>query len=120
MVSAKILILGITFKEDCPDIRNSKVVDLINEIKSFRSKVDVYDPIANKNEVRKEFDIDLIDKPKVNTYELVVIAVGHQFFKNIGGKKSVILWFVFTFLSVQSFPFRVASKTRLFFTFARR
>ena len=87
MVSAKILILGITFKENCPDTRNSKVVDLINEIKSFRSKVDVYDPIANKNEIRKEFDIDLIDKPKVNTYELVVIAVGHQFFKNIGGKK---------------------------------
>ncbi len=87
MVNAKILILGITFKEDCPDTRNSKVVDLINEIKSFRSKVDVYDPVANKNEIRKEFDIDLIDNPKVNTYELVVIAVGHQFFKNFGGKK---------------------------------
>ena len=87
IVSAKILILGITFKEDCPDTRNSKVVDLINEIKSFRSKVDVYDPIANKNEIRKEFDIDLVDKPKVNTYELVVIAVGHQLFKNLGGKK---------------------------------
>ena len=87
IVSAKILILGITFKEDCPDTRNSKVIDLINEIKSFRSKVDVYDPIANKNEIRKEFDIDLIDKPKVNTYELVVIAVGHQLFKNLGGKK---------------------------------
>ena len=87
MVNAKILILGVTFKEDCPDTRNSKVVDLINEIKSFRSKVDVFDPIANKNEIRKEFDIDLIDKPKINTYELVVIAVGHQFFKNLGGKK---------------------------------
>ena len=87
IVNAKILILGITFKEDCPDTRNSKVVDLINEIKSFRSKVDVYDPIANKNEIRKEFDIDLVDKPKVNTYELVVIAVGHQLFKNLGGKK---------------------------------
>ena len=87
IVSAKILILGITFKEDCPDTRNSKVVDLINEIKSFRPKVDVYDPIANKNEIRKEFDIDLVDKPKVNTYELVVIAVGHQLFKNLGGKK---------------------------------
>ena len=87
MVNAKILILGITFKEDCPDTRNSKVVNLIKEIKSFRSKVDVYDPIANKNEIRKEFDIDLIDNPKINTYELVVIAVGHQFFKNLGGKK---------------------------------
>ena len=87
MVNAKILILGITFKEDCPDTRNSKVVDLVNEIKSFRSEVDVYDPIANKNEIRKEFDIDLIDKPKMYTYELVVIAVGHQFFKNLGGKK---------------------------------
>ena len=76
-----------TFKEDCPDTRNSKVVNLINEIKSFRSKVDVYDPVANKNEIRKEFDIDLIDNPIVNTYELVVIAVGHQFFKNLGGKK---------------------------------
>ena len=49
--------------------------------------MDVYDPIANKNVIRKEFDIDLIDNPKVNTYELVVIAVGHQFFKNLGGKK---------------------------------
>ena len=49
--------------------------------------MDVYDPVANKNEIRKEFDIDLIDNPKVNTYELVVIAVGHQFFKNLGGKK---------------------------------
>ena len=84
---SNILVMGITFKEDCPDTRNSKVVDLVNEIKSFRSKVDVYDPIANKNEIRKEFDIDLIDKPKVNTYELVVIAVGHQIFKNLGGKK---------------------------------
>ena len=62
-------------------------MDLINEIKSLRCKVDVYDPIANKNEIRNEFDIDLIDKPKVNTYALVVIDVGHQFFKNLGGKK---------------------------------
>ena len=83
MAEAKILVLGITFKEDCPDVRNSKVIDLINEIKLFRSSVDVYDPIANRKETRQEFKINIIDKPRKSKYDLVVIAVGHQIFKKI-------------------------------------
>ena len=69
-----------------PDIRNSKVFDLINEIEMFRASVDVYDPIANQIEIRKEFKINIIDHPK-NIYDLIVIAVGHQVFKNLGGEK---------------------------------
>ena len=87
MAEAKILMLGITFKEDCPDVRNSKVIDLINEIKLFRSSVDVYDPIANNKETRQEFKINIIDKPRKSKYDLVVIAVGHQIFKKIGGNR---------------------------------
>ena len=87
IADAKILILGTTFKEDCPDIRNSKVFDLINEIEMFRASVDVYDPIANQIEIRKEFKINIIDHPKKNIYDLIVIAVGHQVFKNLGGDK---------------------------------
>ena len=87
MADAKILILGITFKEDCPDVRNSKVVDLINEIQSFRSTVDVYDPIASKKEIINESKIHLIDKPKKGRYDLIIIAVGHREFKKLGGSK---------------------------------
>ncbi len=87
MSKVKILMLGITFKEDCPDVRNSKVIDLINEIKLFRSSVDVYDPIANNKETGQEFKINIIDKPRKSKYDLVVIAVGHQIFKKIGGNR---------------------------------
>ncbi len=87
MADAKILILGITFKEDCPDVRNSKVVDLINEIQSFRSTVDVYDPIASKKEIINESKIHLIDKPNKGRYDLIIIAVGHREFKKLGGSK---------------------------------
>ena len=87
MADAKILILGITFKEDCPDVRNSKVVDLINEIKSFRSKVDVYDPIACTKEIINISKTHIIDKPNKNTYDLIIIAVSHREFKKLGGSK---------------------------------
>ncbi len=85
--NSKILILGITFKEDCPDIRNSKVVDLINELKSFRAIVDAYDPIANATDIKDEFGINILDDPTKNNYDVVVIAVAHKIFSNLGGKK---------------------------------
>tara|TARA_X000001036_G_C20622746_1_gene783786 strand:+ start:235 stop:1503 length:1269 start_codon:yes stop_codon:yes gene_type:complete len=85
--NSKILILGITFKENCPDTRNSKVIDLVKELKSFRSSVDIYDPIVDVKEVYNEYGIDILNIPPENYYNIVVITVGHQFFTNLGEKK---------------------------------
>jgi UDP-N-acetyl-D-galactosamine dehydrogenase len=60
---SKILILGITFKENCPDIRNSRVIDVINELREFGCKIDVYDPWANYAEVKKEYKIEILEEP---------------------------------------------------------
>lgn len=81
--SARVLVLGITFKENCPDIRNSKVIDIINELKSFGCLIDVYDPWADKEEVKHEYGIDLlcsIDDIRNKTYEGVILAVAHDQF----------------------------------------
>lgn len=78
---SKILILGFTFKENCPDIRNTKIIDLVNEIKSYGSDVDVYDPWANSNEVLEEYGFKLIEQPKKDNYDAIVFAVAHNDFK---------------------------------------
>jgi len=79
---AEVLVLGITFKENCPDIRNSKVVDVINELKSFGTNVDVYDPQADAAEVKHEYGIDLTLRP-LKKYHAIVLAVAHQEFLSI-------------------------------------
>jgi UDP-N-acetyl-D-galactosamine dehydrogenase len=76
---SKILVLGITFKEDCPDIRNSKVIDVVRELQSFGAEVEVYDPQANSDEVKHEYDINLITGLGAN-YNAVVLAVSHKEF----------------------------------------
>lgn len=79
---ANILVLGITFKENCPDIRNSKVVDLIQELKSFGTNVDVYDPLADAQEVKHEYGLLLVDAPN-KKYHAIVAAVNHAEFNNL-------------------------------------
>jgi len=79
---AKTLMLGITFKENCPDIRNSRVVDIYRELSDFGMDVDVYDPWANKAEVKKEHGIDLISE-LATTYDAIVLTVAHQEFLNL-------------------------------------
>ncbi|MFV0237006.1 MAG: nucleotide sugar dehydrogenase [Flavobacteriales bacterium] len=77
---SKSLILGITFKENCPDIRNTKVVDIYHELEQFGVNVDIYDPWANKQEVKEEYGIDLLEKLKGNEYASIIIAVSHKEF----------------------------------------
>ena len=84
---SNILLLGLSFKENCPDIRNSKIFDLIEELKNFNIKVDVYDPIVNSNEVIHKHDLQIQQMPKKGKYDLVVITVAHNFFKDLGIKK---------------------------------
>jgi UDP-N-acetyl-D-galactosamine dehydrogenase len=83
--NANVLVLGITFKENCPDIRNSRAIDVVNELKSFKVNVDVYDPWATVSAVKHEYDLDLIsdftDIDKL--YDAVVIVVAHDIFKEI-------------------------------------
>ena len=78
---ANVLIMGLTFKENCPDHRNSRAVDLVNQFKSFNCNVDVYDPWVNKNQALKEYNIQPIDKPIKNKYDAIIIAVAHDEFK---------------------------------------
>ena len=88
---AKVLILGITFKENCPDIRNSKVIDVINELKDFGSQVDIYDPWAKCHEVKNEYGVDLLPKenlPIFEHYQVIILAVGHTQFKHLDLKKN--------------------------------
>jgi UDP-N-acetyl-D-galactosamine dehydrogenase len=80
--ASKALILGVTFKEDCPDIRNSKVIDIYNELLQYGMNVDVYDPHADAHEVSNEYNINLIDKIG-SEYDAVILAVSHKEFLNI-------------------------------------
>ena len=79
---SKILVLGITFKENCPDIRNSRAIDVIRELQSFGADVEVYDPHADANEVKHEYDLSLI-KELNKKYSAIVLAVSHDQFKTL-------------------------------------
>jgi len=84
---ANILILGVTFKEDCPDIRNTKIIDVYNELISFGAQVDVFDSVANKDQVKRDLDINLISDYTIKQYSAIILAVAHSNFKSINFKK---------------------------------
>lgn len=84
VVDANILIMGLTFKENCPDMRNTRVVDLIKEFKSFNSNVYVYDPWVDKEEAQHEYDITPIEAPAKEKYDAIILAVSHNEFKEMG------------------------------------
>ncbi len=83
---AKVLVLGITFKENCPDIRNSRVIDIIQELQSFGINVEVYDPSADAEEVSREYNLSLAERLQ-DAYDGIVVAVGHDTFQEIDWKK---------------------------------
>ncbi len=78
---AKVLVLGITFKENCPDIRNSRVIDVIHELKEFGTQVEIYDPWADVEEVKREYNLSLLENIDLSNYEAVILAVAHDKFK---------------------------------------
>ena len=85
IVDAKILMLGLTFKENCPDLRNTRVVEMVEELTdTYNAKVDVYDPWVNDDEVKQVYNIEMITAPKPNSYDAIIIAVGHSQFKEMG------------------------------------
>ena len=80
ILNSKVLILGITFKEDCPDIRNTRVIDIFNELRNFDINVDVYDPWANPQDVKYEYDIEISKSLPNDKYSAVILAVAHKEF----------------------------------------
>ena len=82
--AANVLVLGLTFKENCPDVRNTKVVDVIRELESFHTRVEVFDPWVDKAEAEVEYGIVPIDKPRDGHYDAIVLAVAHKEFREMG------------------------------------
>ena len=83
---AKVLIMGLTFKENCPDLRNTKVVDIANELAEYNIDVDVHDPWCSHEEAKHEYKLSLINEPKKQYYDAIVLAVGHEEFRKMGPK----------------------------------
>jgi UDP-N-acetyl-D-galactosamine dehydrogenase len=79
-----VLILGLTFKEDCPDVRNSKVIDIVRELQKYHACVDVFDPWANAEDVLREYGISLTPDLWKEPYDAVIVAVAHREFKALG------------------------------------
>lgn len=83
---ARVLIMGLTFKENCPDIRNTKVIDIINELQEYGVAADVYDPWVDATEAQYEYGITPVSMPQANSYDSIVLAVAHHQFKALGAE----------------------------------
>jgi len=84
---SRILILGLAFKENCPDLRNSKVMDIVDELRRFDANVDVYDPWVSGDGAFREYGLRPIKTPKAASYDSIVLAVGHDEFKALGVRR---------------------------------
>ena len=81
---ARVLLLGLSFKENCPDIRNTKIIDIVKELEEYHVDVDVYDPWVDSAEAQHEYNILPIDAPKSAEYDAIILAVAHEQFKQMG------------------------------------
>jgi len=84
VAGSRILVMGLAFKENCPDVRNTRVVDIVSDLASYNAKVDVYDPCVNPDEARQEYGITPVRKPEARAYDAIIIAVAHDQFKAMG------------------------------------
>lgn len=83
---SKTLILGFAFKENCPDVRNTKVFDLANEMETYGTNVDIYDPCCSAKDAKEVYGIDLVANPQHDTYDVVIVAVAHNEFRELGAE----------------------------------
>jgi len=86
IVGARILVLGLAFKENCPDLRNTRVVDIVAELQDYHAHVDVHDPWVDAAEARHEYGLDPVDSPETGSYDAIIIAVGHRQFAELGAE----------------------------------
>jgi UDP-N-acetyl-D-galactosamine dehydrogenase len=81
---AKVLVLGLSFKENCPDVRNTKIIDIVHELEEYNIEVDVYDPWVDKAEAEREYNVTPVSKPAANSYDGIILAVAHNEFIDMG------------------------------------
>jgi UDP-N-acetyl-D-galactosamine dehydrogenase len=81
---ARILVMGLTFKENCPDLRNTRVIDIVRELSDYNATVDVHDPWACPEEARKEYDVEIVEAPQPGGYDAIILAVAHEQFREMG------------------------------------
>lgn len=86
VVDANVLIMGLSFKENCTDLRNTKVVDILNTLNTYHVKVDIYDPWIDPNSAKDQYNISLLEAPEENKYDAIIIAVAHDEFRKMGIK----------------------------------
>jgi UDP-N-acetyl-D-galactosamine dehydrogenase len=86
VVDSNVLIMGLTFKENCPDLRNTGVIDIIEEMRNYNTNVQIYDPWADAAEAKHEYNLDLIDKPIPGSYQAIIICVAHDVFREMGAE----------------------------------
>ncbi len=84
VVGARCLVLGLAFKENCPDLRNTRIVDFVHELKDFGVNVDVADPWVVAEDAKREYDIELVKEPEQNAYDAIIVAVAHDEYKKLG------------------------------------
>ena len=84
VVGARVLVLGLAFKENCPDLRNTRIVDFVRELKDFGVNVDVSDPWVVPDDAKREYDIDLVKSPEQNAYDAIIVAVAHDEYRKLG------------------------------------
>ncbi|HCK82866.1 MAG TPA: Vi polysaccharide biosynthesis UDP-N-acetylglucosamine C-6 dehydrogenase TviB [Candidatus Competibacter sp.] len=87
VVDANILVLGLTFKENCPDLRNTRVVDIVQEFRDYNARVDIYDPWVDPDEAKREYGIEPVREPKAGHYDAVILAVAHRQFRELGAAR---------------------------------
>jgi len=85
-VGARVLVLGLAFKENCPDVRNTRVVDIVDELRHYRAQVDVHDPWVDPNETEHEYGLRPVAEPQAGAYDAIVLAVGHRQFTGMGAE----------------------------------
>src|SRR5690606_12286558 len=84
---AKVLVLGLSFKENCPDLRNTRVIDVVRELREYGAQVDVHDPWADPRETEEEYGLGLVAEPQPHSYDAVVLAVAHNEFQAMGAER---------------------------------
>ena len=111
---ARILVMGLAFKENCPDLRNTRVVDIVAELQDYNCQVDVYDPWASAEEAQHEYGITPVAQPQPGTYDAIIVAVAHHQFKSMGaaairalGKPNHVLYDLKYLLSAEESDLRL-------------
>jgi len=83
---AKVLVMGLAFKENCPDLRNTRVVDIVSELSQYNIEADIYDPWVPAEDAREEYELEMISRPESKSYDAIIIAVAHDVFRDMGAE----------------------------------